>query len=139
MERINETYNVLMNFLEDHKELFNKDMDATHLVNARELLGTGYLGCMFRLIYACVNHMKLVVVIFHDSNPDSNKWIFNISANSKGIIYTTILSEDEPKCETLDDLAYLIWKHICGGHFMLQESINEDQIKQFLKMTEVVL
>lgn len=135
MGRINETYNVLMNFLEDHKELFNKDMDATHLVNARELLGTGYLGCMFRLIYACVNHMKLIVVIFHDSDPDSDKWIFNISANSKGIIYTTILSEDEPKCETLDDLAYLIWKHVCGRHFELQESINEDQIKQFLKMT----
>lgn len=139
MERINETYNVLMNFLEDHKELFNKDMDATHLVNARELLGTGYLGCMFRLIYACVNHMKLIVVIFHDSDPESGEWIFNISANSKRIIYTTILSEDEPKCETLDDLAYLIWKHVCGRHFALQESINEDQIKQFLKMTEVVL
>ena len=136
---INKTDNVLMNFLEEHKELFNKDMDATHLVNARELLGTGYLGYMFKLIYACVNHMKLIVVIFHDSDPDNNVWIFNISANSKRIIYATILSEEEPKCETLDDLAYLIWKHICGGHFSLQESINEDQIKQFLKMTEVVL
>ena len=136
---INKTDNVLMNFLEEHKELFNKDMDATHLVNARELLGTGYLGYMFKLIYACVNHMKLIVVIFHDSDPDNNVWIFNISANSKRIIYATILSEEEPKCETLDDLAYLIWKYICGGHFMLQESIDEDQIKQFLKMTEVVL
>lgn len=136
---INKTDNVLMNFLEEHKELFNKDMDATHLVNARELLGTGYLGYMFKLIYACVNHMKLIVVIFHDSDPDNNVWIFNISANSKRIIYATILSEEEPKCETLDDLAYLIWKYVCGGHFMLQESIDEDQIKQFLKMTEVVL
>ena len=52
----------------------------------------------------------------------------NISANSKGIIYAAILSKDEPKCETLDDLAYLIWKHVCGRHFALQESINEDQI-----------
>ena len=136
---INKTDNVLMNFLEDHKELFNKDMDATQLVNARELLGTGYLGYMFKLIYACVNHMKLVIVIFHDSDPDSDVWIFSISANSKRIIYVAILSEDEPKCETLDDLAYLIWTHICSGYFALQESINEDQIKQFLKMTEVVL
>ena len=136
---MNKTNNVLMNFLEEHKELFDKDMNATQLVNARELFGTGYLGYMFKLIYACVNHMKLIVVIFHASDPDSGEWIFNISANSKRIIYTTILSEDEPKCETLDDLAYLIWKHICGGHFMLQESIDEDQIKQFLKMTEVVL
>lgn len=83
--------------------------------------------------------MKLIVVIFHDIDPYNNVWIFNISANSERIAYATILSEEEPKCETLDDLAYLIWKYICGGRFMLQESISEDQIKQFLKMTEVVL
>ena len=136
---INKTNNVLIDFLEDRKELFDKDMNVTQLINASELRGTGYLGYMFKLIYACVHHMKLIVVIFHDSNPDNDVWIFNISANSKRIIYATILSEDEPKCDTLDDLAYLIWKYICGGHFMLQESINEDQIKQFLKMTEVVL
>ena len=136
---INKTDNVLIDFLEARKELFDKDMNATQLINASELRGTGYLGYMFKLIYACVHHMKLVVVIFHDSDPDNDVWIFNISANSKRIIYATILSEDEPKCETLDDLAYLIWKHICGGYFALQESINEDQIKQFLKMTEVVL
>lgn len=83
--------------------------------------------------------MKLIVVIFHDSDPDNDVWIFNISADSKRIVYANILSEDEPKCETLDDLAYLIWKHVCSGRFMLQESINENQIKQFLKMTKVVL
>ena len=136
---INKTDNVLIDFLEDRKELFDKDMNVTQLINASELRGTGYLGYMFKLIYACVHHMKLIVVIFHDSDPDSDVWIFNISANSKRIIYATILSEDEPKCETLDDLAYLIWTHICSGYFALQESINEDQIKQFLKMTEVVL
>ena len=128
-----------MNFLEEHKELFDKDMNVTQLINASELRGTGYLGYMFKLIYACVHHMKLVIVIFHDSDPDSDVWIFNISANSERIVYAAILSEEEPKCETLDDLAYLIWKHICSGYFALQESINEDQIKQFLKMTEVVL
>ena len=136
---INKTDNVLIDFLEDRKELFDKDMNVTQLINASELRGTGYLGYMFKLIYACVHHMKLIVVIFHGLDPYNDVWIFNISANSKGIIYTTILSKDEPKCETLDDLSYLIWKHICGGHFSLQESINEDQIKQFLKMTEVVL
>ena len=136
---INKTDNVLMNFLEEHKELFDKDMNATQLRNANELRGTDYLGYMFKLIYACVHHMKLIVVIFHDSDPDNDVWIFNISANSERIVYAAILSEEEPKCETLDDLAYLIWKHICGGHFALQESINEDQIKQFLKMTEVIL
>lgn len=83
--------------------------------------------------------MKLIVVIFHDIDPYNNVWIFNISANSERIVYATILCEEEPKCETLDDLAYLIWKYICGGHFALQESIDEDQIKQFLKMTEVIL
>ena len=33
-----------MNFLEEHKELFDKDMSATQLINASELRGTGYLG-----------------------------------------------------------------------------------------------
>ncbi len=139
MEWTNKTDNVLMDFLEEHKELLDKDMNATQLVNAKELQGTGYLGYMFKLIYACIHHMKLIVVIFHDSDPNNDVWIFNISADSKRIVYANILSEDEPKCETLDDLAYLIWKHVCSGRFMLQESINEDQIKQFLKMTEVAL
>ena len=62
---MNKTNNVLMNFLEDRKELFDKDMNVTQLINASELRGTGYLGYMFKLIYACVNHMKLIVVIFH--------------------------------------------------------------------------
>ena len=136
---INKTNNILIDFLENRKELFDRDMNVTQLINASELRGTGYLGYMFKLIYACVHHMKLIVVIFHDIDPYNNVWIFNISANSERIAYATILSEEEPKCETLDDLAYLIWKYICGGRFMLQESISEDQIKQFLKMTEVVL
>ncbi len=136
---INKTNNILIDFLENRKELFDRDMNVTQLINASELRGTGYLGYMFKLIYACVHHMKLIVVIFHDIDPYNNVWIFNISANSERIVYATILCEEEPKCETLDDLAYLIWKYICGGRFMLQESIDEDQIKQFLKMTEVVL
>ena len=139
---INKTNNVLMDFLEEHKELFDKDMNATQLINASELRGAGYLGYMFKLIYACVHHMKLIVVIFRDIDSE-DIWWFNISistvTNIERFIYTKISSKEEPKCDTLDDLAYLIWKHICGGHFMLQESINEDQIKQFLKMTEVVL
>lgn len=136
---INKTDNVLIDFLEARKELFDKDMNVTQLINASELRGAGYLGYMFKLIYACVHHMKLIVVIFHDFDPYNNVWIFNISVNSERIVYATILREEEPKCETLDDLAYLIWKYVCGGHFALQESIDEDQIKQFLKMTEVVL
>lgn len=139
MERTRRTDNVLMDFLEDNKELLNKDMNVTQLINAKELRGTGCLGYIFKLIYACINHMKLVVVIFHDSNQNDDLWIFNISVNSERIVYATIVSKEEPKCETLDDLAYLIWKHVCSGRFMLQESINENQIKQFLKMTEVVL
>lgn len=136
---INKTNNILVDFLEARKELFDKDMNVTQLINASELRGTGYLGYMFKLIYACVHHMKLIVIIFHDIDPYNDVWIFNISANSERIVYATILREEEPKCETLDDLAYLIWTYVCGGHFALQESIDEDQIKQFLKMTEVVL
>lgn len=136
---INKTDNVLIDFLEARKELFDKDMNVTQLINASELRGTGYLGYMFKLIYACIHHMKLVVIIFHDSDLNNDFWIFNIFANFKRIIYATIVSEEEPKCETLDDLAYLIWNNVCSGRFMLQESISEDQIKQFLKMTEVVL
>lgn len=136
---INKTNNILVDFLEARKELFDKDMNVTQLINASELRGTGYLGYMFKLIYACVHHMKLIVIIFHDSDPYNNVWLFNISVNSERIVYATILSEEEPKCETLDDLAYLIWNNVCSGRFMLQESISEDQIKQFLKMTEVVL
>lgn len=136
---INKTNNILVDFLEARKELFDKDMNVTQLINASELRGTGYLGYMFKLIYACVHHMKLIVIIFHDIDPYNDVWIFNISANSERLVYATILREEEPKCETLDDLAYLIWKYVCGGHFALQESIDENQIKQFLKMTEVVL
>lgn len=136
---INKTNNILVDFLEARKELFDKDMNVTQLINASELRGTGYLGYMFKLIYACVHHMKLIVIVFHDIDPYNDVWIFNISANSERIVYTTILREEEPKCETLDDLAYLIWKYVCGGHFALQKSIDEDQIKQFLKMTKVVL
>ena len=139
MEWTRRTDNVLMDFLEDNKELLNKDMNVTQLINAKELRGAGCLGYIFKLIYACINHMKLVVIIFHDSDPNNDFWIFNISANSERIVYATIVSEEEPKCETLDDLAYLIWNNVCSGRFMLQESISEDQIKQFLKMTEVVL
>ena len=123
---INKTDNVLIDFLEARKELFDKDMNVTQLINASELRGTGYLGYMFKLIYACIHHMKLVVIIFHDSDLNNDFWIFNIFANFKRIIYATIVSEEEPKCETLDDLAYLIWNNVCSGRFMLQESISED-------------
>ena len=47
---INKTDNVLIDFLEARKELFDKDMNVTQLINASELRGTGYLGYMFKLI-----------------------------------------------------------------------------------------
>ena len=111
--------NLLLKVFEEfgYDKLFDKQMTAKELTRVKIVAGNPAINSMFKIIYACLNHMKISVIIFHDADPDSDLWAFNIQANNERIIYTLIQSDEEPICKSNDNLAYLIWTNICGKQF----------------------